>query len=1326
MKVGRKYKLERVFLVLLIFFGISLFLNIVNAEECPACSNRTLAPTLHSTSSAPASTSSAPDYCVSSGGSHAYEYIQDVKYSQKPGGTLAITADINIANPTGCTYGQPCPAYDSSPEYVNAWIDWNGDKVFEPEEKVMDVALTGYTNINYHGTMTASNIVTIPANAVNSTWMRVNLGWGHDPNDPCEYSWTWGDIIDKDVKITPLELKVVRLDAFDNFDIKDISNPIWTETNPSQYNPIADGMKNGFLFWTYPGSFKIKATLDASPQKPSWEPKVMYTWSISGTDQSGSGEFTGWVGEFNIKMPQKVGKYTLSLVYSFYDDKGNKLNSQSMSHTLYATYENSQLPDPKEIWLEKATDWASGATTEDETASKINIGIHDKSMWNYRDKMYSDIWKNLIEGTESEGNCWAFAETWVNLNNILGIDGGLAEPNTGIRGDYGYGFVTKNNSIALKPESLGGNAHLQGQSVDRWRFSMHQIGKRGIWIWSNFYDPTFGKEYNAENEFIEWHQKGDFYIDNSKEVADLTEGHKVYLINSFGNNGWGDFEYHSPFNLLNPNVINGAVFTKNYSIYGIKSDGDEIYNSLVVDTEVNATKAGNYSVLGVLKSNNTPIASRSDRYSTNPSGYALLVSKPEVRHVILNFSGEDIYNSGIDGNYTADLAILDENGFVIDNKSFETPQYNHKEFGEVPARVESLTDYGKDVDNNGLFDYLVLEANINASKAMNYSITGILNSGEGDYLIRQTNLSYLANSGKIELYFDGAKIHKSQKNGPYILSVTLTDKDNNQIGYAEYNTSAYNYTDFQGSEQKFTGTYSDHGIDTDSDGLYNYLATEVGVKVLNPGNYTVEGWLYDSSGKAIEIATNYTHLDSGTQPVTLNFNGFSIYQNQINGPYYLKHLSLRSSDYLDFIEDAYTTSVYKFTDFQKPPIPLIALTGKYQDYGTDANGDGIFENLTVDVEVNLTNPGNAVIKARLLDANENEIIWASNTSYIPAGKQILKLNFDGKAIYKHGVDGPYYLRDVYVYHTGDPTQSDYAYKAYTTSAYKYAQFGKDSTPPTTNLTLSAPFGNNSWYTSDVQVNLTATDNEGGSGVNNTQYSFDNATWNTYTVLFNITNEGTTTLYYYSTDNAGNVEPTKNQTIKIDKTPPQITITTPANGSSYILNQTVLANWSANDSISGIASVTATTSNGKAIDTAMVGAKTFSVNTTDNAGNQANQTLTYSVVYNYSGLLPPFKAAGSNDFNLGRTIPVKFQLWDANGNYISTATARIYLAKVTNGVAGNEIEGVSSGNANTGNLFRNADNQYIFNLATKSLSTGTWQIRIELDDSTSKYATIGLK
>lgn len=92
------------------------------------------------------------------------------------------------------------------------------------------------------------------------------------------------------------------------------------------------------------------------------------------------------------------------------------------------------------------------------------------------------------------------------------------------------------------------------------------------------------------------------------------------------------------------------------------------------------------------------------------------------------------------------------------------------------------------------------------------------------------------------------------------------------------------------------------------------------------------------------------------------------------------------------------------------------------------------------------------------------------------------------------------------------------------------------------------------------------------------------------------------------------------------------------------------------------------------------------------------------------------------------MTVKFQLTDVAGKYVRIATARLYLAKMTNGVPGSEIEAASPGNSNDGNLFRydSTENQYIYNLRAKDLSAGAWQLRILLDDGTSKYVTINIK
>ena len=162
-----------------------------------------------SVSQSPFVESAAAGYCTSSGGSTYYEYINNVSITKNQNDTYKLNVDVYIANPNGCTTGSACPVYDESPEYVNAWIDWNGNKNWENSERVMDQALTGYLAINYFGTMSAVTVFSPPASATgNPTWMRVNLGWGNDPNDPCQDSWAWGNVVDQEFHLNSPKIEL--------------------------------------------------------------------------------------------------------------------------------------------------------------------------------------------------------------------------------------------------------------------------------------------------------------------------------------------------------------------------------------------------------------------------------------------------------------------------------------------------------------------------------------------------------------------------------------------------------------------------------------------------------------------------------------------------------------------------------------------------------------------------------------------------------------------------------------------------------------------------------------------------------------------------------------------------------------------------------------------------------------------------------------------------------------------------------------------------------------------------------------------------------------
>jgi len=123
----------------------------------------------------------------------------------------------------------------------------------------------------------------------------------------------------------------------------------------------------------------------------------------------------------------------------------------------------------------------------------------------------------------------------------------------------------------------------------------------------------------------------------------------------------------------------------------------------------------------------------------------------------------------------------------------------------------------------------------------------------------------------------------------------------------------------------------------------------------------------------------------------------------------------------------------------------------------------------------------------------------------------------------------------------------------------------DITAPDTTISLSGIMGTNNWYLSNVTVTLNATDDI--SGVNYTEYSTDNVTWNNYLVPFVTSAEGITTVYYRSVDNYGNVEDVKIAMVKIDKTAPIVSLNVSPTGWTTADNVTYMP--SCADAISGI-------------------------------------------------------------------------------------------------------------------------------------------------------------
>jgi HYR domain len=162
----------------------------------------------------------------------------------------------------------------------------------------------------------------------------------------------------------------------------------------------------------------------------------------------------------------------------------------------------------------------------------------------------------------------------------------------------------------------------------------------------------------------------------------------------------------------------------------------------------------------------------------------------------------------------------------------------------------------------------------------------------------------------------------------------------------------------------------------------------------------------------------------------------------------------------------------------------------------------------------------------------------------------------------------------------------------------------------------------------------------------------------------------------------------------------------------------------------------------------IGVTTVKCTATDKHGNAVSQSFTITVRYPiFSGFLPPIHPDGSSVFKLGTVIPVQFQLKWSNGGYVSDAVIQIYNAKISSSITGSSIKtgsspipaSLSSSSSSgatstttttttTSNYFTydHSKQEYVYNLQTKDLSSGTWQITVLLDDGSSPSVNISLQ
>jgi len=147
----------------------------------------------------------------------------------------------------------------------------------------------------------------------------------------------------------------------------------------------------------------------------------------------------------------------------------------------------------------------------------------------------------------------------------------------------------------------------------------------------------------------------------------------------------------------------------------------------------------------------------------------------------------------------------------------------------VPGQAIELgrvvADYGIDRDDDGRFDQLAFQIQVNVTRPANYWFRGRLAGGFSEAIG-----SVYLEPGRhtVELPFDGMDIYLNKANGPYLLDgLWVTDAENPgkedfvaglDFDQPNYRTAFYRFDDFGVAGATLTNEYTHEAIDTDDDG----------------------------------------------------------------------------------------------------------------------------------------------------------------------------------------------------------------------------------------------------------------------------------------------------------------------------------------------------------------------------------------------------------------------------------------------------------------------------------------------------------------------------
>ena len=257
------------------------------------------------------------------------------------------------------------------------------------------------------------------------------------------------------------------------------------------------------------------------------------------------------------------------------------------------------------------------------------------------------------------------------------------------------------------------------------------------------------------------------------------------------------------------------------------------------------------------------------------------------------------------------------------------------------------------------------------------------------------------------------------------------------------------------AEATLTGHILDRGVDTNGNGLYDYLEVDVEINVTVADNFVLsasellEGSVIVGIGTSVPVyASTQGFLDVGIHYLNVSLSGPMIFSSGLSiqevGTIQLSSVNNYYYEYQDSINEVPLSRVYNYAEFD----PHAFLTGHILDQGVDTDGDGLFNYLQVGIEFNVTQTAQYQVSTEGLREKTGTMTnffydYQYEEGNFTVGIHTVYMNFSGYGIASQHLN-PTDVNYIQVYDMTNQLQTSWLDAAPLSKQYNYTLFNAPS------------------------------------------------------------------------------------------------------------------------------------------------------------------------------------------------------------------------------------------------------------------------------------------